>query len=1482
VFHQGARAERDACGIGFVADVRGRPSRSIVDAAIEALCRVRHRGAVGSDALTGDGAGLLLPLPRALLAPSGDADPERIGAAMTFLDPSDPGTGRRLVEEACLDEGLQHVEWRSVPTDPSALGGRARDSAPLIEQAVIRRPVGVDEAEGERRAFRARRRVEAVARAEALRIYVASLSFRVVTYKALCVAEQLAAFYPDLADDACRAWFAIFHQRYSTNTAPTWERAQPFRFLGHNGEINTIRGNFAAMTGRAGRLGASDLAPEELLTPPVDYTGSDSAMLDEAIELLVRGGRDLRHSVAMLVPQAWESVPGIPQNVREFFRYHACLVEPWDGPAGMVFSDGTLVGAALDRNGLRPLRVALCDDGLVACASEAGAVPTRGHGRVRRTRLGPGQMLCVDPAGGGVVEDAATKAALARRRPYGDWLGEHQRACSTGAPVDAIAGDLGARRAAAAYTKEEITVVLRPMATEGHEPTSSMGDDTPQPPLAMFPRTVFGYLKQRFAQVTNPAIDHLRERHVMSLTTRLGPRAPLLSERPQAAALREYSSFVLYPSGVADLVVDGAFELDATFDPLEGPDGLEPAVRALAAAAEDAASGGARHLILSQRTVGSERAAIPSALAIGAVHHRLLTTGLRSAVSVVVDCDDARETHHLACLLTIGADAICPRLVLETIAELGASGRLGGGVAGIEGQRRFVASLEDGVLKIMSKMGISVLDSYRGAQIIEAIGLAPEVVDLCFAGVASPIGGTGFLELGADVVNRHIAAFGARTPALANTGFIKHRSGGEHHGFNPKVVDALHESLEEAAHHLRSAVRGNGNGYGRFAALVEGAPPAEPRDLLEPTAAGPGLELEDVEPVEGIVRRFSTGAMSHGALSAEAHETLAAALNMIGGTANSGEGGEDPARYRTDRNCGIKQIASGRFGATPEYVVHARELQIKIAQGSKPGEGGQLPGQKVSVEIARLRHTVPGVALISPPPHHDIYSIEDLAQLIFDLKQANERAFVSVKLVSSEGVGTIAAGVVKGLADVVHIAGGDGGTGASPLSSIKNAGTPWEIGLADVQAALVANGLRGRARLRVDGGLKTGRDVIVAALLGADEYSFGTAALIAEGCILVRTCHRNTCPVGIATQDPTLRAKYAGTPEMVAAYLRMVAEDVRTWLARLGLPTLDDAIGRPELLHQKRAGGARADALDLAPLLTDFSLPTTDTAGGGEKTARRFTGQLPVQRPRSELGDRLCSDALAVVDDGRNADLSYTITTADRAVGARLGCELARRYGGAGPPAPVRARFRGEAGQSFGAWLSDGAELILTGEVNDYVCKSMSGGRVVIKPPANDAGDPCLAGNTVLYGATGGQLFVAGRAGERFAVRNSGAVAVVEGAGDHACEYMTAGAVVILGPTGRNLGAGMSGGEVYVFDADNALALNLNPQLVAAYEPTAGQLESLRRVIARHLDVTGSRRARMIVGDWSNHSQHFRRVAPVAEVARLEALFEGSPAELAQ
>ncbi|TMD05131.1 MAG: glutamate synthase subunit alpha [Chloroflexi bacterium] len=1504
------RFEHDACGIGFVADSSGRPSRAIVDAALVALGRVRHRGAVAADHRSGDGAGMLLPLPQGFFSDVA-AIAGRVGVAMVFL-PADQDRERMhaIVQGASLAEGLEVLRWRPVPVDPSALGAVAQASAPLIEQALLRRSAASDADELERQCFRARKRIEREAGETGLRLYVASMSFRTITYKAMCAADQLAAFYADLRDPRVEASFCIFHQRYSTNTAPSWERAQPFRFLCHNGEINTIQGNINWMRAREGRLGAGTLAPEDLLRPVIDEAGSDSAMLDNAVELLVRGGRDVRHALAMLVPEAWEGFDVEPA-VRDFYRYHAALMEPWDGPAGLIFTDGQRVGALLDRNGLRPLRYAVCEDGLVACASEVGAIDVTGHGRVRRGKLGPGEMLCVDPAAGGLQDDQAVKAGLAARQPYGRWADDHLLPGDTGEPVATVPGDLLARQVAFGYTKEEFTFVLRPMAAQGHEPTFSMGDDTAPAVAADRPRLLYSYFKQRFAQVTNPAIDHLRERLVMSTRTCLGSVTPLLQEREDAAHLIELDAFLLYPSGLDALRgPDGplpSVTLDTTFAVADGSPGLERACRRLAEEAERAARAGTSVLVISDSGVSAERAPVPALLATGAVHHHLVRTGLRSLASLVVETDEPHEVHHFACLLGYGAEAICPRLALETVAALAVPGRIREDGPDPRGaQERFMRGIEEGVLKILSKMGISTLDSYRGAQIFDALGLAGEVVDLCFRGTPSPLGGATFADLAADVLVRHAAGF-VVAPTLESPGFYKHhKTGVEYHATNPEVVAALQQTVGIeaqpepegepeavaaavptrellAAHALQRAVRprANGHGYERYetyARLVNDRPATALRDLLTMMPAASPLPLHEVEPATTIVRRFSTGAMSHGSIAAEAHETLAIAMNRLGGRSNTGEGGEDPARFRTrgtDRDCNsrIKQVASGRFGVTPEYCAFADELQIKIAQGSKPGEGGQLPGHKATEEIARLRHTQPGIALISPPPHHDIYSIEDLAQLIFDLKQVNPLAAVSVKLVAETGVGTIAAGVVKGLADVVHIAGADGGTGASPLSSIKNAGIPWELGLAEAQQTLVRNGLRDRVRLRVDGGFKTGRDVVIAALLGADEYSFGTAALLAEGCLMVRTCHLDTCPAGIATQRPELRAKFAGTPEMVAAYLTYVAEEVRRILAGLGLRSLQEAVGRVDLLRQQPAEGRRADRLDLSPLLA--------APGSGP---RQYVRSLPIQRPTSWLGDRLCADAFQAVRNGERLELRYDIGNGDRTVGAKLGGMLAMEFGTSTPSGSVTVRFDGAAGQSFGAFLTDGVEFDLTGEANDYVGKGMGGGRIVIRPPADDAGDPHLLGNTVLYGATSGELFCAGRAGERFAVRNSGAVAVVEGVGEHACEYMTGGTVVVLGSVGHNLGAGMTGGEVFVYDPGIALRAMINPELVdvhrlhGEHQLLAEHTLRLRELLERHATYTGSGLARSILDGWHEALHHFWRVAPRGDVARIENQHEGTMA----
>jgi glutamate synthase domain-containing protein 2/glutamate synthase domain-containing protein 1/glutamate synthase domain-containing protein 3 len=1467
------RDERDACGIGFVADVHGRASRAILDAALGGLERLRHRGAVAADARTGDGAGVLLPLPAELLAgPEAEGPAGRFGVAMAFLprDLEDAKEARRVVEQALVAERLELLRWRPVPVDHAALGDVARANAPAIEQAVFR--TDADEGEAERRCFRAGRRAALAARAAGVALYLASCSTRTVTYKALCAADQLAAFYPDLAEESFAVAFAVFHQRYSTNTAPSWERAQPFRFLCHNGEINTLDGNVAWMRAREGHLGAGEL-DEELLRPALEPDGSDSAKLDNAVELLVRGGRDLRHALAMLVPAVEPSAEDRDlKDLRDFYRYHACLTEPWDGPAGLVFTDGHLVGAALDRNGLRPMRWESTGDGLVVCASEAGAVDTAGRGRVRRGRLGPGQMLCVDPERG-LLTDDQIKGKLAASRPWSAWVTQHLRAVDVGQPVGVATDDrrLAAAQATFGFTRELITTVLRPMATAGKEPTASMGDDTPPAVLGVTTRPVGHFLRQRFAQVTNPPIDHLRERHVLSSRTLLGCRRPLLGEEPEAARMIELDGFIFTPSGLAAVGLD-ARVLDATWPAGEGPGGLRAACLRLGEEAVAAVREGACLLVVSDAAAEQDggRVPVPSLLAVGAVQQRLLREGLATRTSLVADTGEPVDSHQAAALLGYGADAVCPRLTLATAATLDPDPAAA--------QDRYRAALTEGVFKVMSKMGISVLDAYRGAQIFEAVGLDDEVVDLCFAGTPSPLGGIGLDELACDGLERHRAGQ-AEVARLENPGWFKHRPGGEYHATNPSVMQALQFAVRDGAemkgskrgaHLLQQAVKGGGfERYRHFAELVNERPPAALRDLLAMRPAGPPVPLDEVEPAADILARFSTAAMSLGSLSPEAHETLAVALNRVGGRSNSGEGGEDPARFGTERSSAIKQVASGRFGVTPEYLANAVELQIKIAQGSKPGEGGQLPGHKVSAEIARLRHTQPGVALISPPPHHDIYSIEDLAQLVFDLKQANPDAEVSVKLVAEAGVGTIAAGVVKSLADVVMISGADGGTGASPLSSIKHGGGPWELGLAETQQALVANDLRSRCKVRVDGGLKTGRDVLLAALLGADEFGFGTAALLAEGCLMVRTCHQDNCPVGIATQRPDLRAKFTGTPDMVVHYLEYVAQETRELLASLGLRRLAEAVGRVDLLAQRRTGDPRADRLDLSPLLA--------TGVEGEAApATRFVASDPIQRPRSELGDRIHDEAWPGLRDGGLVHLAYPIANTDRAVGARLGVAVGRAFGSRPPAGRARIELEGTAGQSFGAFLAPGIDLRITGACNDYVGKGMGGGRIVIRPPADDAGGPVLIGNTALYGATRGELFCAGRAGERFAVRNSGATAVVEGVGDHGGEYMTGGSVIVLGPVGRNLGAGMTGGELFLHDPEGRALERLNDELVLARRPDEIELVFLRELVVAHQELTGSAVAGEILDDWDRSATAFWRVAPRAEVAAIEQAHEGT------
>lgn len=1501
------RFEHDACGIGFVAHIEGRRSHRVLEMALEALCNHAHRGAVADDRKTGDGSGILTQLPyeffkRELLRvgiqppPSGDL---AVGQLYLFRqDADDRERAREIIRAVCAEFGLEVLTFRSVPVVDGALGRRAEASRPWMEQVMVRRtPEACDAGDAyERVLYLVRKTIMNRARASGVqRLYIASLSSRTIVYKGLVLATELANFYPDLNDTDFITAIAVFHQRYSTNTFPTWELAQPFRMICHNGEINTVQGNENWMVAREADLYHPVWEGHvHQLKPIIAKGSSDSGRLDNQLELLVRSGRDIRHALMMMMPEAWERMPEgeVSPDRRAFYQYHSALMEPWDGPAAVTYTDGRVVGTILDRNGLRPARFVVLDNGYVISASEAGVVDYDEARVVRKGRLGPGQIFCVDTSRGVIMDDAEITNYFATRRPYDRWVKENLVAldeeiaraaklpdAETTTPISNTEHDasLVQRQVSFGYTSEEMVVVLRPMVSDAQEPVGAMGDDTPPAALSALPRSLFQYFKQRFAEVTNPPIDPLREEMVMSLRMLLGQRANLLSEIPEATRLIELKSPLLKPEQLAALLNRPEPEFAATRinalwqkpdDVAEAGSALRAAVEQLCRQAEEAVRAGAHLLVISDEDADQHSLPIPALLAIGAVHHHLIRQGLRMATSLISVSGEVREVHHVAALVGYGANAVYPYLAYESIAALVAEGRHFEGMNVTQAIGRFAKAVDKGLLKIMSKMGISTVDSYCGAQIFEALGIGEELLQVAFAGTPSVVGGITFQTVAEDVLAWNAKAYPAnpKSVKLETWGIFKSRRGGELHEWSPQVVHALQEVAKAPTREETLAK------HKEYAALVNGMRLA-PRHLLDFQSDRPPLPLAQVEPVERILHRFSTAAMSLGALSAEAHETLAIAMNRIGGMSNSGEGGEAKERYFTERASKIKQIASGRFGVTPTYVMSAEELQIKMAQGSKPGEGGQLPGHKVSEEIATLRHSTPGVALISPPPHHDIYSIEDLAQLIYDLKTTNPTAKVSVKLVSEIGVGTIAAGVAKGFADVIHLSGHSGGTGASPLSSIKNAGLPWEIGLAEIHQVLLANGLRTRVTLRTDGGLATGRDVVIAAMLGADEFSFGTSAMIAEGCIMARVCHKNTCPVGIATQDPELRAKFEGTPEMVINFMVAIAEEVRELLAQLGYRSLDEVIGHPELLRQV-VFGREAGFMDLSPLLF---VPDTGSA------RRRVlpSNELPVEE--NHVGDRIVEQVLASLRANPDAPvrLAHKIRNTQRSVGARLAGQLALRYGDAGlPDGQVQITFTGSGGQSFGAFNINGLNLVLIGEGQDYLGKGMSGGEIVVRPPEEArfvSHQNVILGNTALYGATGGRLFAAGVAGERFAVRNSGAIAVVEGAGEHCCEYMTGGTVVVLGETGRNFGAGMTGGQAYVYDIHNTLERRYNPELIAIRRLRGnGDDVELKALVQAHYEKTQSQRARTILEDWETQRQFFWHVAPHENLRAIEAANEGA------
>ncbi|HKP86720.1 MAG TPA: glutamate synthase large subunit [Blastocatellia bacterium] len=1457
--------EHDACGVGFVADRAGRQSHAVIETAIEALGNLAHRGAVDADGKTGDGAGVLAQLPRKLILREiekrGYARPPRedVAAGMFFLprgDESAIAACRRIVERALTRYGLFSFGWRRVPVDESALGAKALATAPLIEQLLIARG-RVESCEFERTLYLVRKEVESRA-SRITGFYAPSLSRRTVVYKGLMAATQLRAFYLDLIDADFESALAVFHQRYSTNTFPNWSLAQPFRLLAHNGEINTIAGNRNWMLAREAGLRSKVWgARVERLKPVIWAEGSDSASLDNALELLTMSGRDPLDAMMIVMPEAHENARRMDARLRGFYEYAACLMEPWDGPAAIAFSDGRFVGAALDRNGLRPARYVVTSNGLVIMASEAGVVELDPETIIEKGRLGPGRMLAVDTERGLLMKDEKIKLERAARKPYADWVRNSMIACpstlDTGYTVSSDEADLVARMKSFGYTLEDVRRIIAPMFEESREPVGSMGDDTPLAVLSNKSRTLYTYFKQRFAQVTNPAIDPIRERMVMSLDTLIGPRGSLLEEEQSHARLIKLRSPILTDSDLEWLRDSGkrGFQ-SATIATLYGKRGgetrIEKVLDALCEQAAAAVEDGHSILILSDRGASCFQAPMPMLLAVAATHHHLTRAGLRMRASIVVETAEAREDHHFACLIGYGANAVNPYLAFEIVAsEIRKRGMSIPGAL-----RNYKAAIESGLLKIMAKMGIATIASYRGAQVFESLGLDEHLVEKYFTGTPARAGGAGFREIAHDMLRFHEAAYGPNTEArLEDEGYYRYRAGGEYHAFNPAVFRALHKFAKTGAVAEFEA----------YSKHVNGRPAMLPRDLLEFRGRG-AVAVDEVESAGEIVRRFSASAMSHGALSREAHETIAIAMNRIGARSNGGEGGEDHARFHTpadgDRaNSRIKQVASARFGVTPEYLMSADELEIKIAQGAKPGEGGQLPGHKVTAEIAAIRHSVTGVTLISPPPHHDIYSIEDLAQLVYDLKQVNPRARVAVKLVSEAGVGTVAAGVVKAYADVINISGHDGGTGASPLGSIKHAGTPWELGLAETQQTLVLNDLRGRVRLRVDGGLKTARDVVIAAMLGAEEFGFGTATVVALGCVMARQCHLNTCPVGIATQLKHLRERFAGKPEMVAEFFLSLAEEVRALLASLGFRSLDEIIGRSELLVEKRdARLPRGARLNLAPIIA--------RADRGGARPRRST-QERNGKPESSLGDRLLRDASNAIAKAGPVSLGYKIKNIHRAVGAKVAGEIARRHGNRGlKDGSVDVTLTGAAGQSFGAFNVSGMRLTLIGEANDYVGKGMSGGQIIIRPPNEsrfDWAESVIAGNTVMYGATGGSLFVAGRAGERFCVRNSGGLAVVEGVGDHGCEYMTAGAVVVLGEVGRNFAAGMTGGVAYVLDVNASFERNCNRELVKLERVESDSDEqALKRLIEQHCELTGSLRAREVLWHWLQFKPRFWQV----------------------
>jgi glutamate synthase (NADPH/NADH) large chain len=1518
------RHEHDACGVGFVAHIKGQASHDRVSQGLQILENLTHRGAVGADPLAGDGAGILVQVPdaflRKVLAKNKITLPAAgdYGVGMLFLprDAKACAACEKVIADKIKAEGQTLLGWRDVPVDNSGLGASVKAVEPVVRQVFIGRgKKTADQDAFERKLFVIRKTVEHAVRAlpkgQGKGFYIPSMSSRTLVYKGMLLADQVGKYFLDLQDQELVSAFALVHQRFSTNTFPTWDLAHPFRMIAHNGEINTLRGNVNWMAARHAAMSSKFLGKDlDKLWPLIVEGQSDSACFDNALELLVAGGYSLPHAMMLLIPEAWAGNPLMDEERRAFYEYHAALMEPWDGPAAVAFTDGRMIGATLDRNGLRPARYLITDDDVVLMASEMGVLPIPQSKIIKKWRLQPGKMLLIDMQAGRIVDDAELKQQIATAKPYRKWL-EQSRYLLDDLPkvadkTTAQVSLLDAQQAFG-YTQEDLKFIMLPMATAGEEATGSMGSDAALPVLSGKSKVLYNYFQQLFAQVTNPPIDPIREEIVMSLTSFIGSKPNLLGvdETKPAPRLEVQQPVLSYEDAAKlhsiDKLTKGKYKskvLDLTYPVKNGAAGCEAAIKALRKEADKAVAGGFNVLILSDRATSDKRVAIPALLATAAVHHHLVQEGLRTSTGLVVETGSAREVHHFALLAGYGAEAVYPWLAFDSIAAF----ELPAGLAAKDAQKRFIKAINKGLLKVMSKMGISTYQSYCGSQIFEAIGLNSDFIGKYFPGTATQIEGIGLKEVAEEAMRTHSAAFGT-DPVLANMldagGEYAWRTRGEEHTWTP-------ESIAKLQHATRS---NNAATYKEYAKLINDQTERQMtlRGLFEIKPAGKAVALDEVETAKEIVKRFVTGAMSLGSISTEAHTTLAIAMNRIGGKSNTGEGGEDANRFKIlhggeklseiigknrieadqtmkagdSLRSRIKQVASGRFGVTAEYLSSADQIQIKMAQGAKPGEGGQLPGGKVSEYIGKLRHSVPGVGLISPPPHHDIYSIEDLAQLIHDLKNSNPSASISVKLVSEVGVGTVAAGVSKAKADHIVISGFDGGTGASPLSSVKHAGTPWELGLAEAQQTLVLNQLRGRIGLQVDGQLKTGRDVLIGALLGADEFGFATAPLVVEGCIMMRKCHLNTCPVGVATQDPALRKKFTGQPEHVVNYFFFVAEEVRELMAQMGIRKFDDLIGRSDLLDMRRGiTHWKAKGLDFSKVFHQPDMP--------QSVARRHAEEQDHGLAQA-LDNDLIAQSKEALDAKRVVTIETKICNVNRSVGTMLSHEVAKRHGNAGlPDDTIRVKLLGTAGQSFGAFLAHGITFQLEGEGNDYVGKGLCGGRIIVKPSDDSklvAEDNIVVGNTVLYGATAGECFFRGVAGERFAVRNSGATAVVEGVGDHGCEYMTGGMVVVLGQTGRNFAAGMSGGVAYVLDEDGTFEQRCNlsmVQLEAVPEEAAasetGEVEAhgrvhfnplnkadeaaLRGKIEKHLRYTGSARARQILDNWATSLPKFVKVMP--------------------